>query len=144
MGFRKLCTPCTLHFGLTRFEGIKQVLSDLMSRVLSLQCSCSISAVVFLLIKSTVSDCSDKNERQMRLDSEQKQILLRLPSVKRLCCPSRASVFHSDLLVEGPVGDVAVLLAARSSLLCDDGEDSHSSSGGNLGGPVEQKQWKEN
>lgn len=45
-----------------------------------------------------------------------------------------ASVFHSDLLVEGPVGDVAVLLAALSSLLCDDGEDSH---------PLEQKQLKE-
>lgn len=52
--------PCTLHFGLTGFEGIKQVVSDLMSRALSLQCSWSISAVVFPLIKSTVSDCSDK------------------------------------------------------------------------------------
>lgn len=76
------------------------------------------------------------------------------PSRSRFCCAFQsamlkrldgqpgASVFHSDLLVEGPVGDVAVLLAALSSLLCDDGEDS-SSSGGNLGGPVEQKQLKE-
>lgn len=57
--------PCALHFGSTGFEGIKQVVSDLMSRALSLQCSWSISAVVFPLIKSTVSDCSDKKERQM-------------------------------------------------------------------------------
>lgn len=59
------------------------------------------------------------------METEQKQILLRLPIGDAQAASTGASVFHSDLLVEGPVGDVAVLLAALSSLLCDDGEDSH-------------------